>query len=232
MVKVDASIRESVPPDTMNRILDAAEELFAEKGVAATSVRNITEKAGVNVAAVNYHFDSKENLIRSVIDRRAVKLDDGRGRALDAVDARAAAENRTPTVHELVDAMITPVFYLARGDQAQWQHFVRFISRIPWEPQVEELTPPDSTLRLFERFAIALERALPEPNTLRRRWRIAFMRAVTQQTLMIIATVQSGRIPKGMPFADLAKNTPLEVIHRELIEFITAGLEAAPPPAT
>ena len=214
----------------MNRILDAAEQLFAEKGVAGTSVRNITEKAGVNVAAVNYHFDKKENLVGRVIERRASTLEEGRRRALDAVEVRAKHENRQPTVRELVDAMITPVFNLARSDQAQWQYFVRFISRVPWEPQVEELAQPESTRRLFERFAEALESVLPEPNVLRRVWRIFFMRAVTQQTMMIVASVQSGKIPKGMPLAEIAANTPLETIHRELIAFIAAGLAGDPPP--
>lgn len=230
MVKVEPTLRESLSAsDTMNRILDAAEELFAEKGVAATSVRNITEKAGVNVAAVNYHFDTKENLIRKVIERRAFKLDEGRGGALDAVEARAAAENRAPTVLEVVDAMITPVVHIAQSGGTQWQHFVRFISRIPSEPQTDELAPPESTVKLFLRFAEALQRAHPETDIQRRFWRMAFVRAATQQTMVMLAAVQSGRIPKGMPLPELAKATPLETIRRELIAFLAAGYAGAPP---
>ena len=52
--------------DTVERILDAAEQLFAEKGFAETSLRLITSKAGVNLAAVNYHFGSKKALIQAV----------------------------------------------------------------------------------------------------------------------------------------------------------------------
>ena len=48
--------------NTKDRILDAAERLFAHKGIEATSLRNITAEAGVNLAAVNYHFQSKEAL--------------------------------------------------------------------------------------------------------------------------------------------------------------------------
>lgn len=55
--------------DTVDRILDAAEELFAERGFAETSLRMITSKAGVNLAAVNYHFGSKNALIQSVFAR-------------------------------------------------------------------------------------------------------------------------------------------------------------------
>ena len=55
--------------DTVKRILDAAEQLFAEKGFAETSLRLITSKAGVNLAAVNYHFGSKKALIQAVFVR-------------------------------------------------------------------------------------------------------------------------------------------------------------------
>ena len=55
--------------DTVQRILDAAEVLFAQKGFAETSLRAITSRAGVNLAAVNYHFGSKEALIQAVFER-------------------------------------------------------------------------------------------------------------------------------------------------------------------
>lgn len=54
---------------TVERILDTAEILFAEKRFAETSLRAITSKAGVNLAAVNYHFGSKESLIQAVFER-------------------------------------------------------------------------------------------------------------------------------------------------------------------
>src|SRR5690606_41988824 len=54
---------------TVERILDTAEVLFAQKGFAETSLRAITSKAGVNLAAVNYHFGSKEALIQAVFER-------------------------------------------------------------------------------------------------------------------------------------------------------------------
>jgi AcrR family transcriptional regulator len=62
------------PPDTRERILDAAERLFAECGFAGTSIRDITEAAAVNLSAVNYHFQSKENLYAEVFARRVALL--------------------------------------------------------------------------------------------------------------------------------------------------------------
>ena len=60
--------------DTRERILDAAERLFAERGFAGTSVREITDAAAVNLGAVNYHFQSKENLYAEVFARRVAEL--------------------------------------------------------------------------------------------------------------------------------------------------------------
>ena len=58
------------PFSTKDRILGAAEELFAQFGFAGTSLRQVTSRADVNIAAVNYHFGSKENLVNEVFRRR------------------------------------------------------------------------------------------------------------------------------------------------------------------
>jgi AcrR family transcriptional regulator len=229
MVKIDPSspfVRDSQSA-TVERILDAAEELFAERGIADTSVRNITDKAGVNVAAVNYHFHSRENLIRRVVERRATALEEGRRAALERAEAEAERENRPVTVEELVNAMIEPVFRLTQDENnPRWQHFIRLVSRIAWEPQVEEMQPPESTIRLFERFAMLLQKALPDDDVERRLWRVAFMRAATQQTLMMMAAVKSGRIPKGMPLSEVAARTPPDKVRQQLVAFIAAGIQA------
>ena len=60
---------DSANKDTATRILDAAERLFVEHGFEATSLRTITQQAEVNLAAVNYHFGSKKELIQAVLDR-------------------------------------------------------------------------------------------------------------------------------------------------------------------
>jgi AcrR family transcriptional regulator len=231
MVKVEPSLRESQPAtDTINRILDAAEELFADFGIAGTSVRDITQMAKVNVAAVNYHFDKKENLVRQVLDRRAAALEHERTIALNHIEARAAQEGRNPTVLELVDAMIGPIIDLALSSDRDWKHFIRFISRLSWEPGFEDMKPPESQIRIFERFDKLLQRALPAPVDDRTRlWRIAFMRAATQQTLMMITTLKSGKLQTVMPAAQIMAETPVETIRREFTAFIAAGL-AAPPP--
>ena len=229
MVKLEPSLRESPQSSaTIDRILDAAEELFAELGIAGTSVRTITEKAKVNVAAVNYHFDSKENLVRKVLDRRTADLEHLRTIALDEVEANAAREGRAPSATELVEAMIFPIVDRALSGTDGWQHFIRFISRLTWEPGYEELEPPESQVRIFDRFEQALSRSLPHlaGDLMTRKWRLAFMRAATQQTLMMVTTLKAGKFPKSIPVAVAAAATPIDTIKRELAAFIAAGLAA------
>src|SRR5712691_4179518 len=79
--------------DTKTRILDAAEQLFMEHGFEATSLRSLTTAAGVNLAAVNYHFGSKEELFQAVLTRRLDPMNQERVELLDALerDARGKA---------------------------------------------------------------------------------------------------------------------------------------------
>jgi AcrR family transcriptional regulator len=127
-------------PGIPERLLDAAERLFAQHGVAGTSVRDITGEAGVNVAAVNYYFGSREHLVSAVIDRRLTPLNEERLRLLD--DTWSACWNRgaesRPTVEDVLAALVGPSIrlcfehpYFARlasqlradGDPALWQDY-------------------------------------------------------------------------------------------------------------
>src|SRR5678816_574617 len=83
-----SSLRTVKPPhETRTRILDAAEELFMLHGFEGTSMRQLTAKADVNLAAVNYHFGSKDALIEAVFRRRLDPMNAARIAALDAIEA-------------------------------------------------------------------------------------------------------------------------------------------------
>ena len=94
--------------DTRQRILDAAEVLFTEHGFDATTLRQITGAAEVNLAAVNYHFGSKEELIREVFRRRLTWLNQQRLRELDRLEAEAAGKPLKPS-------RVLEVFFGAAG---------------------------------------------------------------------------------------------------------------------
>ena len=101
---------------TSDRILDAAESFFADQGFAATSVRDITQQAGCNVSAVNYHFGSKENLYERVFERRLDSLRDVRLAAVHQVLEEAAGhENLSLLLGAFGKAFIEPLMEPNRG---------------------------------------------------------------------------------------------------------------------
>ena len=87
------TLEREAPVATKDRILDAAESLFMEHGFEATSLRSITAAAGVNLAAVNYHFGSKEELFQAVLTRRLDPMNQERARP--AVGARTGCRAGT-----------------------------------------------------------------------------------------------------------------------------------------
>src|SRR6185503_19345859 len=92
--------------DTRSRILDVAEELFSEQGLDRVSIRAITRKAKVNLAAINYHFGTKEDLIAAVFERRVVPVNAARIAALTKVEKSAG--RRSPKLEDILEAFIRP----------------------------------------------------------------------------------------------------------------------------
>jgi len=106
------------------RILDAAEKLFAVHGIQGTGLRLIARKARVNLAAVNYHFGSKENLVRRVVARLILPLDLERDRLLR--EAGAGPDGTGPGVRQVVNAFLTPWITF----RAEHPEYVRIIARM------------------------------------------------------------------------------------------------------
>ncbi len=95
---------------TKDRILHAAEELFAQQGFASTSLRQVTSRADVNIAAVNYHFGSKDNLVNEVFRRR---MDDMSAERLKAL--RLAVDSRHPgELEPILAAFVEPALAMAQ----------------------------------------------------------------------------------------------------------------------
>lgn len=123
-------MNEAHPGSTRKRLLDAAEQLFAEHGFAATSLRAVTVAAGANVAAVNYHFGSKEGLFRAVVERAMSSVNAERLRLL----AELRVASRKPTVEELVRAfVVTGASIVARSGE-RGTAVARFLGRVMCEP--------------------------------------------------------------------------------------------------
>jgi AcrR family transcriptional regulator len=140
--------------DTKDRILEVAERLFAERGIAGTSLRAVTAEAGANVAAVHYHFGSKEDLTRAVVLRRAEPVNAERLRCLDALEAEAGPDG--PGVESILEAFFrAPVALWAEGGETVASFLLHEpVDRI--QPLVMEVMG-----EVARRFLAALARALP-----------------------------------------------------------------------
>jgi AcrR family transcriptional regulator len=125
-----------LPSGTKEVILDAAEALFAEEGIEGASLRAITARAGVNLAAVNYHFQSKEGLVRAVFGRRIEPLNRERIALLDRLEGGAVP----PTVEGILGAFVGPV--IRRGPRRR---------QSPESPESPRSAPEDQGLQTFRR---------------------------------------------------------------------------------
>jgi AcrR family transcriptional regulator len=112
-------------PNRRDTIIDAAEGLFAERGVDAVSVRNIADAAGVKLSLVTYHFPSKDQLFAEVLVRRSGALTTAR---LDRLRARRGADGFDLT--KLIDCFIRPLLEMALKDDTGWRNYVHLIVQI------------------------------------------------------------------------------------------------------
>jgi AcrR family transcriptional regulator len=155
---------------TKDRILNAAERLFARDGIEATSLRAITAEAGVNLAAVNYHFQSKDALVHAVIARRMGPVNDRRLALLDACE-RAAGDGPLP-LDQVLDAFLRPVVEIY-GSHAR--EFTPLMGRLYMEPRdFVEKVYKNHLEPVAERFIRAYERALPGLPRVELIWRMHF----------------------------------------------------------
>lgn len=209
-------------PDTKDRILAAAEALFMEQGYAATSLRAITAQANVNLAAVNYHFGSKEALIREVFDRRLGPLNQARLDYLARVEFEAGGRPLTP--EKILEAMITPVVQLSRDPLKRGAVFLRLLGRALSEPadtmkQVLPIHYRDVVLRFKE----ALVRALPDVPEQELVWRMHF-------TFGAMAYAMAGNDALQLiTTCEVEGADDAEAIIRRLVPFLAAGLKAPVP---
>jgi AcrR family transcriptional regulator len=146
---------------TKERILNATEMLFIGRGFDGTSLRAITTDAAVNLAAVNYHFGSKEELFSLVITRRIDVLNADRLRRLDALEA--AGLDAAHGVEQIIGTLFLPALALARNGEHGGEDFLRLLGRAYADPSpfVRGLLA-ERYAATNARFKIAFARALPE----------------------------------------------------------------------
>lgn len=202
---------------TRNQILDAAEEMFAEQGFAGTTLRSLVKKAGVNLAAVSYHFGSKQELFRAAVARIARPIVQCELEAADALEARAIAENTTISLEAVLEAFFKPpLAYLIQQEREVRVTRAMFMGRCRSEPAPIQ----DIAAREFEasttRFLDLLGRAVPQQSQAELAWKFDLAIAFLIRTLTEI----------GQPDALLKEESgsDMELAVGELVRFTAAGI--------
>ncbi len=205
---------------TKEKILDTAEKLFATQGYSVTSLRSITSEAGVNLAAINYHFQTKEGLLMAVLHRRIDPMNRERLAMLDALETAGAYG-----VERIVRAMIEPALRMKERYGVHGEYGIRILGKLHSEP---EGVPEDVFTNLFEkvftRFTAAFGKALPRLPEDERLWRLHFVIGAMAHTL-----VSSGKLEKLT--CGLCNAADTDAIVERMVSFTTAGL-TAPLPTT
>lgn len=219
-----ASSGDARRPNTKNSLLDAAEAVIAEQGVAGASLRAITRRAKANLAAANYHFGSKKALIRAVLTRHLRPLNQERLRLLEATENEAARSQQShPSLESLVRAFLEPVVRFGHGRPDRGRNFLKIFGRAVGQPDptlrsilVEELS------EVIQRFSGAFSAALPHLSRKELMWRMGFIIGSMAQTIAGAALLEE--LSSGL----CGRDHPDQVVDR-LVGFAVAGLQA---PAT
>jgi AcrR family transcriptional regulator len=212
----------AAPAETNERILDVAEALFMEHGFEATSLRAITAAADVNLAAVNYHFGSKEELFQSVLTRRLDPMNQRRLELLTRFEAEVAP--KPLPCDRILSALLIPALKLARDPQRGGSNFLRLLGRAYADPApfIRRLLS-EQYAEMITRFKSAFARALPHLPRKELSWRLHFIMGALSYTLA--GTDALKLIAELNPH----ETTNDEILLRRLGPFLLAGLTAPLP---
>lgn len=211
--------------DTRERILDAGERLFMAHGYEGTSMRLITSEAAVNLAAVNYHFGSKESLMQEVFRRRLGWLNEERLRVLNEMELAAGGNPLKPS--QIVDGYFGTLLHMADDEARGGVTFLRLLGRT--------LTDPSEFIRTFlaneyagvmERYKAALFKALPDVPKAEIVWRFHFMLGATSYAIAgadALRVVTDWQIEPSDSFDRNDRLVP------RLMSFLLGGLRAPLP---
>ncbi|HEY2625017.1 TetR/AcrR family transcriptional regulator [Dyella sp. Tek66A03] len=202
----------SAPLPTKERILGAAEALFARHGFEGASLRQLTTAAGVNLAAVNYHFGSKDRLIEEVFRRRLDQLNGRRMAALQKI-----AGDPDATVEDVLAAFIAPALELSHDGSGSL--FMRVLARA--------FAEHDDTLRKFlsenyghvmRQFTAEFARLLPHLSKEELYWRVDLVTGALTHAMSGFGMIQRK--------SDVPEHQHREQTAAHLIRFAAAGLKS------
>lgn len=165
---------------TRTAILAAAERLYADRGFGDVTLRDIVAEANVNLAAVNYHFGSKDELIAELFVTRSLALNKERLRELREAEE---AGNGRADIYEVLRALVGPTLRGCLGPENQRSTPARFMIRVSIEsvPAIRRIR--NREIDHLRKFIAAMRRSLPDRSDVELYWGLHFALAMAQQTV-------------------------------------------------
>ncbi len=200
--------------ETKEQIITVAERLFADKGFAGTTLRSVVNEAGVNLAAVNYHFGSKEELFRAVVARFARPVVEQELSLLS--ELKAGAE--LPSVDEILTALLQPSLEILSEGEGSRLVRARFMGRCRTEPEPIQSIADQEFAPVTEAFLDLLQRVLPEQSRSQLWWKLD----------LVIAALIRVLTEAGQPYALLKSNHPehIQETTQQLVRFLSPGMRS------
>lgn len=209
---------------TRQDLIAAATALFASRGFDGVSLREITAKAKANIAAVNYHFGGKDQLIEAVLCTVFEPIANERTRRLDDLDA-AATKGHRPTAAEVVRIIIEPMFG-ALDDPRRASAVLGLGARLMMEPQRALAVMAKYFRSTLERSHAALRLAVPHLDPATAFWRLHFLIGAS---LHVMHAGHSATVKPPLPVpSPLLTDDPLRMRRavEELVAFAATGMAA------
>lgn len=199
------------------RILDAAEQLFAQRGFYGVSLRDITQEAGVDVALVSYHFGGKRELFTAVFERRAEVLNRERLELLEEVRRRALPS--LPSLEAIANAFFEPLLERSARGGPGWKSYFALVAYVNNSPEFGPMMMTRHFDPLVDRFIAVLCEALPGCPPREVYWGYQFLTGALTLTF-----AETGRLDKLS--GGLCRSSDLDSVRERLAPYVAAGFRA------
>jgi AcrR family transcriptional regulator len=206
---------------TKEKIMDAAEQLFARRGFHGTSVREITGTAGVDLALVNYHFGSKKELLAAVIERRGHVLNEERLQRL--TDERLRAAPDAPSTEAVVDAFLDPILDRLEHAGPGWHSYFSLLAYVNNSPEWGKKLMSKTFDTVVREFIQAVRASLPEATPEDIFWGYNFLTGAL--TLSLAETGRLDALSDG-----LCRSNDVDALKARLGPYVAAGLRGLARP--
>ena len=200
---------------TSERILDAAEDLFAKHGIYGVTMREIAERAGVDTALLHYYFESKRGVFDAVFARRADILNAERMREMDRYESE---NNGRFELESVIAAYLRPMFGLNRRGGRGWRNFCAFIGNLSSTPELSEVCA-QKFAPVVKRFLGMLRKAMPGVSEADLMWSYhMFMGSLT------MVNMDTGGIERLS--GELCRSEDFDQIEPRLVKYSADGFRA------